>query len=108
LIRAEGLSKSYDGGEIRALDHASLSVARGEFVALMGPSGSGKSTLLQIIGALDEPDTGNVSYGGVDYKDLPDLSEFRARRLGFVFQSFHLLPTLTAAENVQVPMFEMS
>ena len=73
----------------------------------MGPSGSGKSTLLQIIGALDEPDAGTVSFAGVDYADLPDLSEFRARRLGFVFQSFHLLPTLTAAENVQVPMFEM-
>jgi len=107
LIRAEGLSKSYDAGEIHALNRASLSVERGEFVALMGPSGSGKSTLLQIIGALDEPDSGRVSYGGVNYADLPDLSAFRARRLGFVFQSFYLLPTLTAAENVQVPMFEM-
>jgi putative ABC transport system ATP-binding protein len=107
LIRAEGLSKSYDGGEIHALDRASLTVGRGEFVALTGPSGSGKSTLLQIIGALDEPDAGRVSYGGVDYADLPDLSAFRARRLGFVFQAFYLLPTLTAAENVQVPMFEM-
>ncbi len=107
MILAQGLSKSYDGGEIRALDRASLEVGRGEFVALMGPSGSGKSTLLQIVGALDEADAGSVSFEGVNYADLPDLSAFRARRLGFVFQSFHLLPTLTAAENVQVPMFEM-
>jgi ABC-type lipoprotein export system ATPase subunit len=107
LVDADSLGKSFDGGEIRALEGASLSIGAGEFVALMGPSGSGKSTLLQIIGALDRPDVGRVRYRGVDYGALPDLAAFRARRLGFVFQSFHLLPTLTASENVQVPMFEM-
>ncbi len=107
LIDADGLGKFFDGGEIRALDGASLSVAAGEFVALMGPSGSGKTTLLQIVGALEQPDAGQVRYRGTDYTELPDLAAFRAQRLGFVFQSFHLLPTLTALENVQVPMFEM-
>lgn len=107
LVRAEGLRKWFDGGEIRALDEASFSIAPGEFVALMGPSGSGKSTLLQMIGALDRPDGGSLAYRGADYAGMPDLAAFRARKLGFVFQSFHLLPTLTAAENVQIPMFEM-
>jgi putative ABC transport system ATP-binding protein len=108
LVLADRLCKSFDGGEIRALDGASLAIAQGEFVALMGPSGCGKSTLLQMIGALDEPDAGEVRYRGTRYGELQDTSAFRARRLGFVFQSFRLLPTLTASENVQVPMFGMN
>jgi putative ABC transport system ATP-binding protein len=107
LVSADRLSKSFDDGEIRALDCASLSIEAGEFVALMGPSGSGKSSLLQAIGALEQPDEGELRFRGLAYTDMPDLAQFRARRLGFVFQSFHLLPTLTAVENVQVPMFEM-
>jgi putative ABC transport system ATP-binding protein len=73
----------------------------------MGPSGSGKSSLLQAIGALEQPDAGRLRYRGLAYDEMPDLARFRARHLGFVFQSFHLLPTLSAVENVQVPMFEM-
>ena len=107
LVSADRLSKSFDGGEIRALDGASLSIGQGEFVALMGPSGCGKSTLLQMIGALDEPDAGDVRYRGMPYGEMQDAAAFRATRLGFVFQSFRLLPTLTASENVQVPMFGM-
>jgi putative ABC transport system ATP-binding protein len=107
MVRAQSLDKSYDAGEIRALDGASLVIGRGEFVALMGPSGSGKSSLMQVIGALDRPDRGEVFHCGVSYADMTDLSRFRSRCLGFVFQSFHLLPTLTASENVQVPMLEM-
>ena len=107
LVLADDLHKSFDGGEIHALDGASLAIAQGEFVALMGPSGCGKSTLLQMIGALDEPDAGQMRYRGMPYGEL-DPAGFRASRLGFVFQSFRLLPTLTASENVQVPMFGMS
>jgi putative ABC transport system ATP-binding protein len=107
LVSADRLSKSFDGGEIRALDGASFELAQGEFVALMGPSGCGKSTLLQIVGALDAPDTGEIRYRGTAYGALPDAAAFRAHRLGFVFQSFRLLPTLTASENVQVAMFSM-
>jgi putative ABC transport system ATP-binding protein len=107
LVSAHGLSKTFDGGEIRALDGATLALSPGEFVALMGPSGCGKSTLLQIIGALEQPDSGEIRYRGETYGALSDAATFRARRLGFVFQSFHLLPTLSASENVQVPMFGM-
>jgi putative ABC transport system ATP-binding protein len=107
LVSANGLSKSFDGGEICALDGATLALAPGEFVALMGPSGCGKSTLLQIIGALEQPDSGEIRYRGEAYGAFRDVAMFRAQRLGFVFQSFHLLSTLSASENVQVPMFGM-
>ncbi|MFY7950007.1 MAG: ABC transporter ATP-binding protein [Gemmatimonas sp.] len=106
LVCATGLGRAFDGGEVQALTHASLTVNEGEFVSLMGPSGCGKSTLLQLIGALDRPDAGELRWRGQAYAALPDLAGFRSRRLGFVFQSFHLLPTLTALDNVQLPMFE--
>lgn len=106
LVSATGLGRSFDGGEVQALAGASLDIAAGEFVSLTGPSGCGKSTLLQLIGALDRPDAGVLRWRGEDYAQLPDLAAFRARRLGFVFQSFHLLPTLSALDNVQLPMFE--
>ena len=106
LVSAARLCRVFDGGEVQALANASLQIHAGEFVSLMGPSGCGKSTLLQLIGALDRPDAGELRWRGEDYAALPDLSAFRAHRLGFVFQSFHLLPTLTASDNVQLPMFE--
>jgi putative ABC transport system ATP-binding protein len=106
LLRAEGLTKLYPDGEVRALDGVDLTIERGEFVAIVGPSGSGKSTLLQLLGLLDEPSEGEVYFEGQSVSRLANTDRLRAERIGFVFQSFHLLPMLTALENVQVPMFE--
>jgi putative ABC transport system ATP-binding protein len=105
LLRAEALVKTYPDGDVHALRGVSLAVQAGEFAAITGPSGCGKSTLLHVLGGLDRPTGGEVFYRGEPLGRL-DLDGFRARRLGFVFQSFHLIPTLSALENVQVPMFE--
>ncbi|MBV8609110.1 MAG: ABC transporter ATP-binding protein [Singulisphaera sp.] len=105
LLKAEELTRIYPDGAVRALRGVSLAVAAGESVAVTGPSGCGKSTLLHLLGGLDRPTSGEVYFEGVPLGAL-DLDAFRARRIGFVFQSFHLLPTLSALENVQVPMFE--
>lgn len=105
LLRAEGLVKVYPDGEVRALRGVSLAVGAAEFVAITGPSGCGKSTLLHLLGGLDRPTEGEVFFRGEPLRRL-DLDAFRARQIGFIFQSFYLLPTLTALENVQVPMFE--
>jgi putative ABC transport system ATP-binding protein len=106
-IRAAGLTKVYRQGEteVRALDGVDLEVGRGEMVAIMGPSGSGKSTLLHIIGALDSPTAGTVAISGRRYDGLDDneLTLLRRDSIGFVFQFFNLLPTLTAEENVLLP-----
>jgi putative ABC transport system ATP-binding protein len=106
LLRVETVSRTYDDGDVHALDNVSLSVRRGEYLAIMGPSGSGKSTLLNLLGALDRPTRGEIYYAGEPLSHIANLDRFRARTLGFVFQSFYLLPTLTALENVQIPMFE--
>ena len=106
LLRAENLLKTYPDGQVHALNGVSLSVAAGEYVAITGPSGCGKSTLLNLLGALDRPDAGEIYFKGEPLSKRADLDHFRARQIGFVFQSFFLLPTLTARENVQVPMFE--
>ena len=105
LLRADNLTKLYPDGAVRALRGVSLAVRAGESVAITGPSGCGKTTLLHLLGGLDRPSSGEVYFEGEPLAGL-DLDAFRARRLGFVFQSFHLLTTLTALENVQVPMFE--
>ena len=91
---------------IRALDGVSLAVRPGEFVAIMGPSGGGKSTLLHLIGALDRPTSGRILVAGRDLATVRDLDAFRARTVGFVFQLHNLIPTLTALENVEIPMYE--
>jgi putative ABC transport system ATP-binding protein len=105
-IRAAGVEKSYDAGRIRALRGMDLDVADGELVALTGPSGCGKSTLLHLIAALDRPDAGTIHVGGHELSTRRDLNHFRARHVGLVFQLHNLLPSLSAVENVQVPMFE--
>ena len=107
LIEVHGVERVFDGGAVAALRGVSFTVGAGEFVSVMGPSGSGKSTLLNLLGALDTPTAGEVLFLGQDLRTLRNAAAFRARKIGFVFQAFHLLPTLTALENVQVPMFEM-
>jgi putative ABC transport system ATP-binding protein len=97
--------KAFDDYRVRALEGVSFTIEPGELVALTGPSGSGKSTLLNLIGALDSPDAGCITVDGRDLARIPELAEYRASLVGFVFQSANLIPTLTAAENVQVPMF---
>jgi ABC-type lipoprotein export system ATPase subunit len=105
VVEAIGLTKVYgDGEKVYALNGVSFRVHAAEFVAVMGPSGSGKSTLLNMIGALDRPTSGHVSIDGQDIGALRDLDRFRARSVGFVFQMHNLIPTLTAIENVEVPM----
>jgi ABC-type lipoprotein export system ATPase subunit len=105
LVNVRDLTRIYgDGSEIRALDGLNLQVSHGELVAVMGPSGSGKSTLLNILGALDKPTAGEVHIDGQNLAELKDLDHFRASTVGFIFQLHNLLPTLTALENVEVPM----
>jgi putative ABC transport system ATP-binding protein len=106
LLFADRLAKTYPDGDVHALNGVSLGVHPGEYVAITGPSGCGKSTLLNLLGALDRPDAGEIYFRGEALSKRRDLDHFRARQIGFVFQSFYLLPTLTARENVQVPMFE--
>jgi putative ABC transport system ATP-binding protein len=105
IIETRNLSRIYGDGEaIRALDCVNLCVARGEFLAVMGPSGSGKSSLLNVIGALDRPTSGQVFVAGQDLANIRNIDRFRAHTVGFIFQLHNLLPTLTALENVEVPM----
>jgi putative ABC transport system ATP-binding protein len=106
LVRTEHLSKVYPDGNVNALCDVNVEIRRGEYVAIMGPSGSGKSTLLSMLGALDRPTSGEVCFEGERLSSMPSLDRFRSEKIGFVFQSFYLLPTLTALENVQIPMFE--
>ena len=106
LIVVRNASKVYHNGRVRALEDVSLTIESGEFLSIMGPSGCGKSTLLNIIGALDLPTEGEVLFRGRSLSEMASLDQLRAREIGFVFQSFYLLPNLTAEENVQLPMFE--
>ena len=106
LLFADRIEKSYPDGNVRAINGVTLGVRDGEFVAITGPSGCGKSTLLNLLGALDRPDGGEIYFRNEALSTRRDLDRFRARQIGFVFQSFFLLPTLTALENIQVPMFE--
>jgi ABC-type lipoprotein export system ATPase subunit len=106
LLETRGLVKTFDDGRIQALRGVDVQVGAGEFIAITGPSGSGKSTLLQLLGGLDRPTAGEVLYRGESLSNSFDLDGYRSQRVGFVFQAFHLLATLTALENVQIPMFE--
>ncbi len=106
VYEAKGLRKDYDGGSVQALQGLDLRIMQGEFVAITGPSGCGKSTLLQMLGALDQPGGGTLEYRGRPIPGYRDASPYRAKEIGIIFQAFHLLPTFTALENVQMPMFE--
>jgi putative ABC transport system ATP-binding protein len=103
-VVVDHVSKSFEDGRICALDDVSFRLESGDVVSLTGPSGGGKSTLLNLIGALDRPDAGSIAVGGERLEELRDSSEYRAATVGFVFQFHHLIPTLNAHENVQVPM----
>lgn len=109
IVRVENVTKVYQMGdeEVRALNGVTLPIHRGEFWALMGPSGSGKSTLMNLLGCLDRPTSGQYYLEGQDVSQLDDdkLSEFRLRHLGFIFQSFNLVPQLTVQENIELPLF---
>jgi putative ABC transport system ATP-binding protein len=105
LVETRQLSKIYGDGEgVRALDGVDLVIPQGEMLAVMGPSGSGKSTLLNMLGGLDQPTSGQVLIAGQDLATVRNLDRFRSQTVGFVFQLHNLLPTLTAQENVEVPM----
>ena len=106
VFEAAGLKKDFDDGAVKALRGVDFRIAPGEFVAVIGPSGCGKTTLLQMLGALDRPSAGSLLYRGKSLAEIREPATYRAREIGFVFQAFHLLPTFTAVENVQIPMFE--
>ena len=108
LIQVRELCRTFEVGDttVHALDHVTLDITAGELIAVMGPSGSGKSTLMNILGCLDRPDSGAYTLLGNQVSELDDdeLSNIRNRHIGFIFQSFHLLPRLSALENVLVPL----
>ncbi len=108
IVETRDLSRTFRVGsqEIMALDSLSLQIARGEFVGIMGPSGSGKTTLLNLLGCLDQPSSGSIVFEGQDISGLSerDIDDLRLKRMGFVFQTFNLMPTFTALENVAFPM----
>ena len=107
MLRITGLTKAYGGARARKVLHeVSLEVDRGEFIAIMGESGAGKSSLLNLIAGLDTPDAGSVVFDGIDVSTLDDTARTRLRRdrMGFVFQAFHLLPHLSVAQNVRLPL----
>jgi putative ABC transport system ATP-binding protein len=108
VIEIESLTKIYKSGktEFKALNNITLRIRKGDFVAIMGPSGSGKSTLMNIIGCLDRPTTGRIMLEGENISTLSDneLAEIRGKKVGFIFQKFNLIPTMSALKNVNLPM----
>lgn len=108
IISLKGVSKHYKMGDniIRALDGVTISIEKGDFVAIMGPSGSGKSTAMNLVGSLDLATKGDIFLDGVNIEQLgeSDLAQVRGKKIGFIFQSFNLIPNLTAKENVMLPM----
>jgi ABC-type lipoprotein export system ATPase subunit len=108
ILQVRDLRKSYDEGRIEALRGVDLAINAGDFLSISGASGSGKSTLLHLLGGLDTPTTGEVLFKNEKLGSAIDLDTYRSRSVGFIFQAFHLLPTLRVLENVQVPMLALS
>ena len=108
IVTAVDVHRRYGEGEaaVKALDGVSLELPAGAFTAIMGPSGSGKSTLMHVLAGLDKPTSGTIAIDGVDLGSLDDkkLTELRRDKVGFIFQSFNLLPVLTALENIELPL----
>ena len=103
-VEIKDLYKSYENGNIKALNGIDLTIRDGEFVSIIGPSGSGKSTLLNMLGALDVPDSGVINVAGEDLKTSKKLNEFRAKKIGFIFQLHNLIPNISVVENIEIPM----
>jgi putative ABC transport system ATP-binding protein len=108
ILEGRSLCKSYDEGRIEALRGVDISIAAGEYIAITGPSGSGKSTLLHLLGGLDNPTSGTVLFRNARLDADVDLDTYRSGSVGFIFQAFHLMPTLRSIENVQVPMLALN
>ena len=104
-VEIKDLYKSYENGNIKALNGIDLTIKDGEFVSIIGPSGSGKSTLLNMLGALDIPDSGLINVAGQDLKSSKKLNEFRSEKIGFIFQLHNLIPNISVVENVEIPMY---
>ncbi|MDO5848434.1 MAG: ABC transporter ATP-binding protein [Methanobrevibacter sp.] len=105
IVEIKDLVKTYEKGNIKALNGIHLTIEDGEFVSIIGPSGSGKSTLLNMLGALDVPDSGYINVAGFDLTSNKKLNEFRGDKIGFIFQLHNLIPNLSVVENVEIPMF---
>jgi putative ABC transport system ATP-binding protein len=105
VVEMKSVYKSYENGNIKALNGIDLTIADGEFVSIIGPSGSGKSTLLNMLGALDVPDSGSINVAGHDLSNSKKLNEFRAQKIGFIFQLHNLIPNISVVENIEIPMF---
>jgi len=106
IVEIKNLEKSYEKGNIKALNGIDLYIKEGEFVSIIGPSGSGKSTLLNMLGALDVADKGTINVAGYDLSKNKKLDEFRSKKIGFIFQLHNLIPNISVVENVEIPMFE--
>jgi ABC-type lipoprotein export system ATPase subunit len=104
IVSVEDVTRSYRDGNVQALAGVTLRIPSGQFLSITGPSGSGKSTLLHLVGGLDQPSSGRILVRGRPLA-REDLDRFRSREVGFIFQAFHLVPNLTAVENVQLPLF---
>lgn len=105
IVEVKNLVKTYENGQVKALNDISFNIKKGEFVSIIGPSGSGKSTLLHMLGALDIPDSGSIRVGDINLEKSKKLNEFRAEQIGFIFQLHNLIPNLSVVENVEIPMF---
>ena len=105
IVEIKNLMKSYENGNIKALNGIDLTIEEGEFVSIIGPSGSGKSTLLNMLGALDVADSGSITVAGYDLSKNKDLNKFRGEKIGFIFQLHNLIPNISVAENIEIPMY---
>lgn len=105
IIELKNLVKTYENGNIKALNGIDLEIEEGEFVSIIGPSGSGKSTLLNILGALDIAESGEITVAGYNLMENKELHKFRGEKLGFIFQLHNLIPNISVVENIEIPMF---